>query len=98
MTTPTSTRTPLTQRSEWKALEAHYQQIRDVHLRQLFADDPQRGRRFTVEAEGLYLDYSKNRITDETLRLLLSLAASSGLRGRIDAMFSGEKINVTERR
>jgi glucose-6-phosphate isomerase len=90
--------TPLTQRSQWKALEAHYQNIRDQHLRTLFADDPRRGERFALEAVGIYLDYSKNRVTDETLRLLLELAASAGLRERIDAMFSGEKINVTERR
>ena len=90
--------TPLTQRSQWKALEAHYRNIRDQHLRTLFAEDPHRGERFALEAVGVYLDYSKNRVTDETLRLLLELAASSGLRERIDAMFSGEKINVTERR
>ena len=90
--------TPLTQRPAWQALEAHYQQMRDVHLRQLFADDPRRGERFAAEAIGLYFDYSKNRITDETLRLLLQLAESSGLRERIDAMFRGDKINVTEQR
>ncbi len=90
--------TPLTQRPAWQALEAHYQQVRDVHLRQLFADDPQRGERFAAEAIGLYFDYSKNRITDETLRQLLQLAESSGLRERIDAMFRGDKINVTEQR
>jgi len=76
----------------------YYQQIRDVHLRTLFAEDPQRGERLTVEAAGLYLDYSKNRVTDDTVRLLLQLAEESGLRARIDAMFSGEKINVTENR
>ena len=90
--------TPLTQRPEWKALEDHYQQMRDQHLRTLFAQDPRRGERFAVEAVGLYLDYSKNRITDETLRLLLALAESSHVRERIDAMFRGEKINVTENR
>ncbi len=90
--------TPLTQRPEWKALEAHYQQIQGVHLRTLFSDDPKRGERFTCDAVGIYLDYSKNRLTDETLRLLLALAQSSGLRERIDAMFGGEKINVTENR
>jgi glucose-6-phosphate isomerase len=90
--------TPLTQRPAWQALEAHYQQIQDVHLRQLFANDPQRGERLAAEAIGLYFDYSKNRITDETLRLLLQLAESSGLRERIDAMFRGDKINVTEQR
>src|SRR6266705_4758000 len=93
-----STLTPLTQRPAWKALEAHYQKMRDVHLRTLFAEDPRRGERFALEAAGIYLDYSKNRITGETIRLLLELAESSGLRERIDAMFSGEKINITEKR
>src|SRR5579884_362921 len=78
---------PLTQRPQWKALERHYQQVRDVHLRTLFAQDPQRGERMAVEAVGIYLDYSKNRITDETLRLLLQLAEAAGLRQRINAMF-----------
>src|SRR5712664_4246734 len=82
----------------WKALTAHHDKIGHLHLRQLFADDPTRGERMTAEAVGLYLDYSKNRITDETLTLLLQLADESGLRGRIDAMFRGEKINVTEHR
>ena len=91
-------RTPLTQRPAWKALEEHYQKIRDLHLRSLFAGDPGRGERFALEAAGIYLDYSKNRVTDETLRLLLELARDSGLRERIDAMFRGEKINVTENR
>ncbi len=91
-------RTPLVQRPEWKALEEHYQKTRTVHLRTLFAEDPQRGERFTLEAEGIYLDYSKNRLTDETLRLLLALAQTSGLRERIDAMFRGEKVNITEKR
>jgi glucose-6-phosphate isomerase len=90
--------TPLTQRSSWKALEEHYQKVRDLHLRTLFADDPGRGERFALEAAGIYLDYSKNRITDETLRLLLALAEDSGLRERIEAMFRGDKINVTENR
>jgi hypothetical protein len=85
-------------RPAWKALAAHYQQVREVHLRQLFAADPRRGERLTVEAAGLFLDYSKNRITDETLRLLLQLAQESDLRGRIDAMFRGDKINLTEDR
>jgi len=89
---------PLTRRPAWGALEAHYQKLRDVHLRTLFADDPGRGERFTVEAAGLYLDYSKNRVTDETIALLLQLAEQSGLRSRIDAMFRGDKINVTEDR
>ena len=89
---------PLTQRAAWKALEAHYAKIRELHLRRLFAEDPKRGQRLTAEAVGIYLDYSKNRITDETVRLLLQLAEESGLRSRIDAMFRGEKINVTEKR
>jgi glucose-6-phosphate isomerase len=88
----------ITQRPAWQALSAHYQQIKDVHLRALFAQDPLRGERFTAEAVGLHLDYSKHRITDETLRLLVNLAAESGLRERIDAMFRGEKINITENR
>jgi len=82
----------------WKALEAHYQKIRELHLRQLFADDATRGERMAVEAIGIYFDYSKHRITDETLRLLLQLAEESGLRARMDAMFRGDKINVTEKR
>ena len=82
----------------WKALETHYQKIGDVHLRTLFAQDPERGARMTLEAAGIYLDYSKHRITDETLRLLVQLAGETGLRARIDAMFRGEKINVTEGR
>src|SRR5205814_4630925 len=77
---------------------AHYEKVRQLHLRQLFDEDPKRGERMTVEAVGLYLDYSKNRITDETLKLLVRLADESGLRERIDAMFRGEKINVTENR
>src|SRR6266436_2734515 len=89
---------PLTERQAWKGLAAHYRNIRDLHLRKLFADDPKRGERMTAEALGLYLDYSKNRLTDETLKLLLQLADESGLRERIDAMFRGEKINVTENR
>jgi glucose-6-phosphate isomerase len=90
--------TPLTQRTSWKALEEHYQKVRDLHLRTLFADDPGRGEHFALEAAGIYLDYSKNRITGETLRLLLALAEDSGLRERIEAMFRGDKINVTENR
>ena len=89
---------PLTKRKAWKALQAHHKQVRDLHLRNLFADDPQRGERMTAEAVGLFLDYSKNRITDETLKLLVGLAEESGLQSRIDAMFRGEKINVTEKR
>ena len=87
-----------TRRAAAKALAAHYKQIKDVHLRQLFADDAKRGGRFTAEAAGIFLDYSKNRITNETLNLLLQLAEESGLRERIDAMFRGEKINVSEKR
>jgi glucose-6-phosphate isomerase len=89
---------PLTERKSWKALRTHHESIRDVHLRTLFAADPKRGVRMTVDAAGLFLDYSKNRVTDETIRLLLDLAEESGLRPRIDAMFRGEKINVTENR
>ncbi|MFO0899426.1 MAG: glucose-6-phosphate isomerase [Pirellulales bacterium] len=89
---------PLEQRPAWKALSAHFAEIRDLHLRQLFADDPQRGQTLVCEAEGLYLDYSKNRLTEKTLALLVHLAEGSGLRPRIDAMFRGEKINVTENR
>lgn len=89
---------PLTNLAAWQALENHYTKVRELHLRKLFADDPTRGERMTVEAVGIYFDYSKHRITDETLRLLLQLAEESGLRSRIDAMFRGEKINVTEKR
>ena len=88
----------LPQLNAWKELKTHVRQIRDLHLRSLFAEDPQRGERLTVEAAGIFLDYSKNRITGDTLKLLLSLAEESGLRQRIDAMFRGEKINVTEKR
>jgi glucose-6-phosphate isomerase len=90
--------TPVTERPAWKALAAHHDAIRGVHLRTLFAEDPKRGERLTAEACGLYLDYSKHRVKDETIRLLVQLADESGLRARIDAMFSGEKINVTEQR
>ena len=90
--------TPLRERSAWKALQEHHAKIQNLHLRRLFAEDPQRGEHFAFEAVGLYFDYSKNRVTDETIRLLLELAAQSGLRERINAMFSGEKINVTEKR
>src|SRR6266567_1801051 len=89
---------PLSERPAWKALGAHYQQIQGKHLKQLFADDPARGERFAFETGGILLDYSKNRITDETLKLLIQLAEESGLRARIDAMFRGEKINITENR
>src|SRR5262245_41812809 len=94
----TSTPLPLTERPAWLALEDHHQQMRDLHLRRLFADDAKRGERLTAEAAGLFLDFSKNRITDETLALLLQLAAETGLRTKIDAMFRGEKINLTEKR
>jgi len=89
---------PETRRTAWSALALHHKAVSKLHLRQLFADDPRRGERLAVEAVGLYLDYSKNRITDETMRLLLQLAEESGLRARIDAMFHGEKINITEKR
>jgi glucose-6-phosphate isomerase len=88
----------ISQSEAWAALRKHHGRMRDVHLRTLFAEDPGRGERLALEAASLYLDYSKNRVTDETLRLLLSLAEAAGLRARIDAMFSGEKINVTEQR
>jgi glucose-6-phosphate isomerase len=92
------TRRPALKRRAWKDLGTHYKEIRDSHLRQLFADDPGRGERLTFDAVGLHLDYSKNRVTDETLRLLFQLAEESGLRARINTMFSGEKINITENR
>jgi len=89
---------PLTARESWKALQVHQEKIREVHLRTLFAEDAKRGERLTGEAAGIYLDYSKNRVTDETLALLRRLAEESGLRERIEAMFRGDKINVTENR
>jgi glucose-6-phosphate isomerase len=89
---------PLRDHPAWKALEVHYQKMRDVNLRQLFADEPGRGERLTAQAAGLFLDYSKNRVTDETLALLRQLADESGLKARTEAMFRGEKINVTEDR
>jgi glucose-6-phosphate isomerase len=89
---------PLRERPAWKALEQHYAEIAGVHLRQLFADDPGRGERLTAEAAGLYLDYSKNRVTDETMRLLVQLAEESGVAERRDAMFRGDRINVSENR
>jgi glucose-6-phosphate isomerase len=88
----------LTECPAWKALQAHYNQIRNRHLRTLFSEEPKRGERLTVEAAGLYFDYSKHRVTDETIRLLFALAEDRGLRTRIDAMFRGDKINVTEKR
>jgi glucose-6-phosphate isomerase len=84
--------------SAWKALASQYKTVAKLHLRDLFARDPKRGQRMALEAVGIYLDYSKNRVTDETVKLLLQLAAEAGLRERIDAMFSGEKINITEKR
>jgi glucose-6-phosphate isomerase len=98
MTAKTPTADPLNARPSWKALEAHHLTIRETHLRILFNEDPERGTRMTAEAAGVFLDYSKNRVTGDTLRLLLQLAEESGLRRRIDAMFNGEKINVTENR
>ena len=98
MKTSESTRLPLNERPTWKALATHSEEIKEKHLRELFAQDPGRGQRFTVEADGIFLDYSKNRITDETLKLLVGLAEESGLRGKIEAMFRGDKINITENR
>ena len=92
------TRMKLNERPEWHALQNHYQQIKDVHLRELFKDDSQRFETFSMEDVGLLLDYSKNRITAETMKLLLALAESAGLRGAIESMFTGEKINFTETR
>jgi glucose-6-phosphate isomerase len=94
----TTTIQPLTKRNAWKALAAHFIKARDLHLRDLFAAEPKRGEEMSLTAAGLYLDYSKNRVTNETLKLLLELATESGLKERIDAMFSGEKINITEKR
>ncbi len=98
MTKPTAQVKPLIGRPAWRALAAHYDQVRDMHLRELFASDPLRGERLAAEGADLYLDYSKNRVTDETIVLLLRLAAECGLAERIDAMFSGAKINVSEQR
>src|SRR5882757_954165 len=92
------TKVPAKKRQLWKALGSHHDTVSKLHLRKLFSDDPNRGERLSVESVGLYLEYSKNRVTDETLKLLLQLAEASDLRGRIDAMFSGEKINITEKR
>jgi glucose-6-phosphate isomerase len=88
----------LTERATWKALQSHYQKMREVHMRSLFADDPKRGERLTAEAIGIFLDYSKNRVTDETMNLLLALAEDCGVRDKMNAMFHGDKINVTENR
>jgi len=89
---------PLVERPAWSALQANHKQVAPMHLRKLFADDPKRGERLTLEAAGIYLDYSKNRVTDESMALLVQLAEQSGLRERIDAMFAGEHINVSENR
>jgi glucose-6-phosphate isomerase len=97
-TNVSGSRAPLATLPAWKALEAHRRQVGALHLRELFADDPSRGERMTAEAAGIYLDYSKNRVTNETLTLLLRLADERSLRPRIDAMFGGEKINITEDR
>src|SRR3984885_13334057 len=93
-----TTRRPALKRQAWKDLGAHYKKVGETHLRELFADDPKRGERLAVEAVGLYLDYSKYHKSHDTLRLLVQLAEESGLRARIDAMFHGEKINITEKR
>ena len=98
MKTDTSTLAPLVQRPAWKALQAHAQEIQQTNLRALFAADSARGDKFVAEAEGLFLDYSKNRITDETLKLLIQLAEESGLQAKVEAMFRGDKINITENR
>ena len=89
---------PLGERAAWKALGEHHKQIRDRTLSQMFVEDPARGERYTVETDGIFLDYSKNRVTDETLKLLMQLADESGLKPHIEAMFTGEKINITENR
>ena len=89
---------PLGDRAAWKALKAHAEAIQDTQMKQLFADDPTRGERYTAEAEGIFLDYSKNRVTDETLKLLVQLAEESGLKAKLEAMFTGQKINITENR
>ncbi|HWK18528.1 MAG TPA: glucose-6-phosphate isomerase [Solirubrobacteraceae bacterium] len=96
--TATPTRTPLRSRPAWRALETHFAEVGALHLRDMFAGDPDRGERLAAEGAGLYLDYSKNRITDETIRLLVALAEECGLRERTEAMFQGERINVTENR
>ena len=97
-TAATRSESPLTTSSAWKALETHYREMKNLHLRDLFAGDPGRGERMTAEGAGLFLDYSKNRVTGETIKLLVDLAKASGLQARIEAMFHGEKINITEKR
>ncbi|HWC15845.1 MAG TPA: hypothetical protein VG498_02485, partial [Terriglobales bacterium] len=91
-------RQPAETKDAWNKLDAHYRDIRKLHLRELFANDPQRGERLNLDAVGLHLDYSKNRITDETIKLLIDLAEERGLKDRIEAMFRGDKINFTEQR
>jgi glucose-6-phosphate isomerase len=98
MNTADPTPVPLNQRPEWKALQAHAEAIQGKQLRELFGEDANRGERLTAEADGIFLDYSKNRVTDETLKLLVALANGAGLRAKIDAMFRGDKINITENR
>jgi glucose-6-phosphate isomerase len=98
MNTENSRRLPLNQRPAWKALQTHSEAMKGRHLRELFAADPGRGQRFTAEANGIFLDYSKNRLTDETLKLLIALAEESGLHAKTEAMFRGDKINITENR
>ncbi len=93
-----TTNPSLTERAAWKGLRANFDAVKGIHLRELFADDPTRGERLALDAVGIYFDYSKNRVNDETLRLLLDLAVESGLREKIDAMFRGDKINITENR
>ena len=97
-TGPDTVGTPLTRRPTWQALQGHFAKLRDLHLRQLFADDPQRGKRLVLEDLGIYFDYSKNSVTDETIKLLVNLAKECGLPDRIAAMFRGDKINITENR
>ncbi len=90
--------TPLTLLEQWQELEEHFDEICHFDLRLLFDQDPERGEKYVIDAEGLYLDYSKNHVTDETMHLLIELAKARNLRQQIDAMFSGEKINTTEKR
>jgi len=98
MNTASATSVPLNQRPEWKTLQAHAETIKGKQLRELFGEDPKRGEKFTAEIDGIFLDYSKNRITAETLALLVAVAEGAGLRAQIDAMFRGDKINITENR
>src|SRR5499433_4437046 len=96
--TKTAAIQPLLKRKAWKALKLHHKQLQSTHMRDLFEKDPKRGEKYTLEALGIYLDYSKNRITEKTLKLLIDLAKESGLQTHIDAMFRGDKINITENR